>query len=178
MNSEPLTLNTRAQQIKLLILDVDGVLTDGRLYYNAQGEEIKSFHARDGLGIKCLQSMGIEVAVISGRKDRCVEHRVAALGITHYYAGVHDKAAALADLLLKTGFSLAETAMMGDDWIDLPILRQVGLAMTVPEASLLLKKNAHYVTTAMGGHGAVREVCEFILAAQNKLNLVLQRYLV
>ncbi|MBY0345601.1 MAG: HAD hydrolase family protein, partial [Neisseriaceae bacterium] len=81
------------------------------------------------------------------------------------------------DLLLKTGFSLAETAMMGDDWIDLPILRQVGLAVTVPEASLLIKQHAHYVTTATGGHGAVREVCELILAAQNKLNLVLQRYL-
>lgn len=170
-------ITEQARKIKLLIMDVDGVLTDGRLYYNAHGEETKSFFTQDGLGLKLLQSTGVQLAIISGRNDQCVAHRAKALGIDHYYAGVHDKKVALNDLLSLTGITLEESAFIGDDLIDLPILSRVGLAVVVPEAPPLVRQYAHYVTGHSGGRGAVRELTELIMQAQGTFDELVARYL-
>ncbi|AAQ60992.1 KdsC family phosphatase [Chromobacterium violaceum] len=170
-------ISEQARKVKLLIMDVDGVLTDGRIYYNAQGEESKSFYVQDGLGLRLLQGAGVQLAIISGRADRCVEHRARALNIDHYYGGVHDKQVALADLLDKTGLSADECAFIGDDLIDLPILTRVGLAVAVPEAPPQVRQHCHYVTGNPGGHGAVRELAELIMQAQGSFEGVLARYL-
>jgi 3-deoxy-D-manno-octulosonate 8-phosphate phosphatase (KDO 8-P phosphatase) len=127
-------ITEQARKIKLLIMDVDGVLTDGRIYYNAQGEESKSFYVQDGLGLKLLQSTGVRLAIISGRADRCVEHRAQALGIDFYFGGIHNKQEALNQLLEQAAVNLEECAFIGDDLIDLPVLRRVGLAVAVPAA--------------------------------------------
>ena len=171
------TLNELARNIRLLIMDVDGVLTDGRIYYNAQGEESKSFYVQDGLGLKLLQTTDIKLAIISGRADRCVEHRASALGIDYYYAGVRDKKVALDELLAETGLTAKQCAFIGDDLIDLPILRRVGLAVTVPDASALVRQHSHYVTGSPGGHGAVREVAELIMQAQGTFDAIVARFL-
>jgi 3-deoxy-D-manno-octulosonate 8-phosphate phosphatase (KDO 8-P phosphatase) len=170
-------LDSQLKAIKLLILDVDGIMTDGKIYYDHLGHEIKCFHAQDGLGIKCLQSTGIDIAVISGRDDACVQHRVNALGITHYYPGAHDKAAALEDLSIKLGLPYDAMGMMDDDWIDLPIFNRVGFSASVPNAQTLVRQTADYVTLAHGGEGAIRELCDLIMTAQQTLPSVLARYL-
>ncbi|KMN80034.1 3-deoxy-D-manno-octulosonate 8-phosphate phosphatase [Chromobacterium sp. LK11] len=167
----------QARKVKLLIMDVDGVMTDGRIYYNAHGEESKSFNVQDGLGLRLLRSTGVRLAIISGRADRCVEHRAQALQIDHYYGGVHDKKLALAELLACTGLSAEECAFIGDDLIDLPILTRVGLAVAVPEAPALVRQHAHYVTGCSGGKGAVRELAELIMQAQGSFDKILAGYL-
>ncbi|MDE1715159.1 KdsC family phosphatase [Chromobacterium amazonense] len=167
----------QARKVKLLIMDVDGVMTDGRIYYNAQGEESKSFYVQDGLGLRLLSRTGVQLAIISGRADRCVEHRARALKIDHYYGGVHDKKVALADLLQKTGFKADECAFIGDDLIDLPILTRVGLAVAVPEAPPQVRQHCHYVTGNPGGHGAVRELVELIMQAQGTFDAIVEEYL-
>ncbi|RBH47183.1 phenylphosphate carboxylase subunit delta [Pseudomonas sp. MWU13-2860] len=163
--------------MKLLIMDVDGVLTDGRIYYNAQGEESKSFYVQDGLGLRLLRSTGVQLAIISGRADRCVEHRARALQIDHYYGGVHDKKVALNELLERLELQPEECAFIGDDLIDLPIITRVGLAVAVPEAPALVRQRAHYVTGSSGGKGAVRELAELIMQAQGTFDAILARYL-
>ena len=167
----------KAKKLKLLILDVDGVLTDGKLFFDNQGNEYKTFHARDGHGIKLLRQTGVEVAVISGRKSNSVLLRMNSLGIQHVYQGHEDKRAAFYDLLAKIGIAPEEAAHVGDDLLDLPIMVRVGLAIAVNDANFAVKEHAHWCTSALGGNGAVREVCDFIMKAQGNYNDVLSSYL-
>lgn len=167
----------RAAAVRLLVLDVDGVLTDGRLYFGADGQEFKAFHIRDGLGIKLLERAGVAVAVITGRRSAAVERRMRELGIAHLYQGVDDKLAVFADLLARLQFTAQQTAYVGDDLVDLPVMRQVGLAVAVGDADPFLCRHAHWQTTSPGGQGAVREVCELLLAAQGLLDAERARYL-
>ena len=156
----------RARNIRLLVLDVDGVLTDGRLYLSAAGEELKVFHVRDGSGLVAVQRAGITVAIISGRDSAAVTRRAAELGIRHVRQGVADKGAALDQLLEELGVSAAETACVGDDTPDVPMLRRAGLAIGVADAHPALLAAAHWVTHSNGGQGAVREACDLLLSAR------------
>jgi 3-deoxy-D-manno-octulosonate 8-phosphate phosphatase (KDO 8-P phosphatase) len=168
---------TRAASLRLLILDVDGVLTDGGLFYGADGESQKRFNVLDGHGIKLLQQAGVAVAIISARKSPIVERRAADLGIAHLFQGVHDKLSAYNSLLAHTGLAAADCGFIGDDIIDLPVLLRVGFAASVPQGHPEVRARAHYVTQAPGGHGAVRELCDFILRAQGKYEAALAPYL-
>ena len=156
----------RARRIRLLALDVDGVLTDGRLYLSPAGEELKVFHVRDGSGLVAVQRAGIVVAIISGRDCAAVSRRAAELGIRHVRQGVVDKGAELDRLLGELGVEPAETACVGDDTPDLPMLRRAGLAVGVADAHPALLEAAHWITRAAGGRGAVREVCDLLLNAR------------
>ena len=159
-------LKQRAARIKLVVFDVDGVLTDGRLYYGAGGEELKVFHVHDGQGIKRLQRAGVTVAIISGRDSAAVTRRMQDLGIEHVFQGDEDKLPLLERLLTRLGITIEQTACVGDDLPDLPLLRHAGLAVAVSNAQPQLKAVAHHVTAAHGGLGAAREVCDLILEAQ------------
>lgn len=167
----------KAKNVRLAIFDVDGVLTDGSLYLTDGGEEIKAFNSRDGHGMKMLRESGVELAIITGRTSRSVELRAKNLGVELLFQGVSDKAQAFAELLAVRGLDAAATAFMGDDVVDLPILRRCGLALTVPDAPLTVKQHADYVTRAYGGRGAAREVCELIMHAQGTLERQLDIYL-
>lgn len=156
----------RARQIRLLVLDVDGVLTDGRLFISPAGEEFKAFHVRDGSGLVAVQRAGVTVAIISGRDSAAVTRRAAELGIRHTRQGVADKGAELAALLRELGITASETACVGDDTPDLPMLRAAGLAVAVADAHPAAKDEAHWITPSPGGHGAVREVCDLLLSAR------------
>lgn len=156
----------RAAQIRLVALDVDGVLTDGRLYFDQHGNELKAFYTRDGLGIKALQKFGITLAIITGRKSRIVADRASQLGIQHVYQGSDDKLNALADLVSETGIEEQYICYAGDDWIDLPVLDRAGLSVAPSDAASTVRERVHWVTRAGGGNGAVRELCELILHAQ------------
>jgi 3-deoxy-D-manno-octulosonate 8-phosphate phosphatase (KDO 8-P phosphatase) len=162
------TLIERANDIRLLVLDVDGVLTDGRLYFSSRGEELKCFHVRDGAGIVQFLRSGLQVAVISGRDSRAVERRMAELGVSWVRQGVEDKAAALKELLGILGLTANAAACMGDDIADVPILDAARLAVTVADAHASVKSRAHFITQAAGGHGAVREVTDLILESQRR----------
>jgi len=153
--------------IKLLILDVDGVLTDGRIYINDQGEEAKAYHVRDGYGIRLLMAAGIDVAIITGRWSKSVGHRAADLGIMHIYQGVTDKKAVCAKLLEEKHLSGDKVCFIGDDLQDFQLLKFIGLPVAVADAVSEVREAAMYVTEKNGGCGAVREVCELILKAQN-----------
>lgn len=168
----------KAKNIRLLILDVDGILTDGIIYYGSDGMQRKGFHIHDGLGIKLLQRAGIKVAVISGKKSAGVEQRLAELNIEHAYLGNDDKLPLYEELKQKLDLLDDQIAYMGDDLPDLPMLRRVAFALTVPLAPAIIKQYCHYVTTTHGGAGAVREACEFILHAQNKYESVVKSYLI
>ncbi|WP_137936660.1 3-deoxy-manno-octulosonate-8-phosphatase KdsC [Chitinivorax sp. B] len=168
----------RAVSIRLMIFDVDGVLTDGKLYLSDSGEEIKAFNTLDGHGMKMLRLSGVELAIITGRTSNLVALRARNLGITHLYQGVENKLDAFHDLLGKLGLQAEQTAYMGDDVIDLPVMRRSGLAFTVPAAPTFVKRHAHYVTENKGGEGAVREVCELLMQAQGTLDEQLAPYLV
>jgi 3-deoxy-D-manno-octulosonate 8-phosphate phosphatase (KDO 8-P phosphatase) len=159
-------LRERARHIRLLVLDVDGVLTDGRLYISPTGEELKVFHVRDGSGLVALQRAGVAVAIISGRDSAAVTRRAAELGIRHVRQGVADKAAELASLTRELGVAAAETACVGDDTPDLPMLQAAGLAIAVGDAHAALGPVVHWVTSAAGGRGAVREVCDLLISAR------------
>ena len=167
----------RARALKLMIFDVDGVMTDGMLYYSERGEELKAFNIQDGHGIKLLRQYGVEVALITARSSRAVELRAANLGIAHLYQGTEDKRAAYAALLAKLDLAAAQSGYMGDDLLDLPLLTRCGFAATVPAAPQALKTRSHYVTRAQGGHGAVREVCELVLRAQGMLERAIDAHL-
>ncbi len=156
----------RVEKIKLLGLDVDGVMTDGRLYYHDDGTESKTFDVRDGHGIKMLQHAGIETFLISGRECPMVRKRAADLGITEITQGVRDKVPVLERLLSEKGVKAEQVAFMGDDVVDLPVMRRVGFAVAVADSSEFLFDTAHYVTLAPGGRGAVREVVELVLGVQ------------
>lgn len=170
-------LKERALGIRMLILDVDGVLTDGKLYFDHAGNEMKAFNTRDGMGMKALQKAGFEVAVITGRKSESVAIRMEQLGIKHVYQGREDKLEAFLDLLNKTGLDAQQTCFAGDDWIDLPVLMRVGLAVSVADAEERVKQQAHWITTRNGGDGAVREICNLILSANGKDRIILDEIL-
>ena len=156
----------RAARIRMLVLDVDGVLTDGRLYFDNQGNEMKAFCTRDGLGMRALQSQGVILALITGRQSDIVTHRAAQLGVEHVYQGRNDKLNAFNELLSDTGMDEEQICYAGDDWIDIPVLDRVGLAVTVADADPVVKNRVHWVTSRDGGNGAVREICDLILAAR------------
>ncbi|MEP9207316.1 3-deoxy-manno-octulosonate-8-phosphatase KdsC [Enterobacter roggenkampii] len=160
----------KAENIHLLILDVDGVLSDGLIYMGNNGEELKAFNVRDGYGIRCALTSGIEVAIITGRNAKLVEDRCETLGITHLYQGQSDKMAAFNDLLGKLAIAPENVAYVGDDLIDWPVMAEVGLSIAVADAHPLLIPRADYVTHINGGRGAVREVCDLLLLAQGKLD--------
>jgi 3-deoxy-D-manno-octulosonate 8-phosphate phosphatase (KDO 8-P phosphatase) len=160
----------RAANVRLLILDVDGVMSDGLIYMGNSGEELKAFNVRDGYGIRCALTSGIEVAIITGRKAKLLEDRCETLGITHLYQGQSDKLIAFQDLLDKLNIPAEQTAYVGDDLIDWPVMAKVGLSVAVSDAHPLLVPRADYVTHIAGGRGAVREVCDLLLLAQGKLD--------
>ncbi|HLP98407.1 MAG TPA: HAD family hydrolase [Sideroxyarcus sp.] len=170
-------LAARIKPLHLVAFDVDGVLTDGGLYLSDSGEEFKRFNSLDGHGLKMLKASGMELAIITGRTSKCVELRAKNLGITRLYQGVEDKLAAMQSLLADLQLSPEQAAFMGDDVVDLPAMRRVGLALSVPGAPQLVRDHAHYVSQREAGHGAVREVCELILGAQGNLDAQLAYYL-
>ncbi len=158
----------RAKRIRLLLLDVDGVMTDGHLTFDSAGKEIKSFHIRDGQGIKLLQAAGIQVGILTGRKSKAVESRARELGIRIVLQSVRDKSSALQTILKKENLSAEQVGYMGDDLIDVRVLSSVGFALAVADAVPEVKMVAHYTTRLRGGEGAVREISEKILKAQGK----------
>jgi 3-deoxy-D-manno-octulosonate 8-phosphate phosphatase (KDO 8-P phosphatase) len=152
--------------VRLLVLDVDGVLTDGRLYYGPRGEALKVFHVRDGLGIKRVAAAGIAVAVITGRRSTMTGRRCRELGIRHLLQGVEDKLAAFQLLRGRLGVSARASACVGDDVPDVPLMREVGLSFAVADAHPRARSAAHVITRLPGGAGAVREVCDYLLEAR------------
>ena len=164
------TVMEKAAKIRLLICDVDGVMSDGLIYQGNSGEELKAFNVRDGYGIRCLLTSGVEVAIITGRKAKLPEDRANTLGITHLYQGQSDKLLAYRELLDKLAVRPGEVAYIGDDLIDWPVMAEVGLSAAVADTHPLLLPKADYVTQIAGGRGAVRELCDLILLAQNKLD--------
>lgn len=166
----------RLKQIKLLLLDVDGVLTDGSIIYNNNGSETKVFNVRDGLGIRLLKESGIEVGIITGRSSDALIHRCKNLGIVYIFDNVFNKAEILDLILKKTDVRAEEVAFVGDDLLDLPLMKIVGLSIAVADAHDTIIQNAHVITLKKGGNGAVREVCEEILKAQGIWGKTLERF--
>lgn len=158
----------RASRLRLMVFDVDGVFTDGSLYFTAEGDTMKSFNSLDGHGVKMLQSVGVQTAIITGRQSGIVAARAKELGITHLYQGVADKTVALAELLEKTGIPAGDCGYMGDDWPDLAVMRRCGFAAAPANAHPDVIQRVHWVAQSRGGHGAVREVCDAILRAQHR----------
>lgn len=166
----------RAAGIKLVIFDVDGVLTDGSLFLGDDGQEYKAFHSKDGLGMKMLQATGIEIGIITARSSQVVSKRMESLGIKHVYQGNLKKITAFEDLKQKLMLQNDQIAFVGDDVVDLPIMRQVGLAVCVQDGHRLVKQQAHWETPSPGGRGAAREVCELVMEAQGTLQSTLESY--
>jgi 3-deoxy-D-manno-octulosonate 8-phosphate phosphatase (KDO 8-P phosphatase) len=167
----------RAARVKLMIFDVDGVLTDGGLHYGMEGEIIKRFHVQDGLGIRLLQDFGVQTALITARQSPIVLRRATDLGIQHVQQGVHDKAEAFEHLLEKTGLSETDCGYAGDDLIDLPVMTRVAFAASVPNAHPEVISRAHFVSQSYGGGGAVRNICDFIMRANGSYLKALRRFL-
>ncbi|MFL0797003.1 MAG: HAD hydrolase family protein [Cellvibrionaceae bacterium] len=172
----------RAKNIRLLLLDVDGILSDGRLYFGNSGEEIKAFNILDGMGIKLLKNSGVQVGIITGRSSQLLERRANNLGINLLVQGREDKFTALNELLESKpegldDITLNEIAFMGDDLPDLPVIRRVGLGLTVPNGHTEVQNNAHWQSERKGGEGAVREACDFILKAQGNYDTAIEAYL-
>lgn len=172
-----LELSQKTRRIRLVAFDVDGVLTDGRLYYSETGDAMKAFDVRDGMGMKLLQDAGIELAIITSRRAPAVLLRAADLGITHVEQAVADKRTAFDRLIAGLGIASEEAAFMGDDLVDLPVFRHCGFAVTVASAPALLKRHADHVTRAAGGRGAVREFCEMLLHSRGELVAQTRRFL-
>lgn len=166
------TLKNLAKNIKLLILDVDGVLTNGQIIYDSNGHELKFFNVKDGLAIKQLQSFGVDVAIITARESSIVNKRANELGIKYIYQNQKNKTLAYENLINKLNITNEQVAYLGDDWGDLPVMLKVGLPGLVQDGEELLKPYVKYITNKPGGYGAVREFIYFILEAQNKLNLI------
>ena len=167
----------KAKHIRLAIFDVDGVLTDGSLYISDSGDEYKAFNTLDGHGMRMLKQSGVELVIVSGRTSRCVEMRAQNLGIGLLYQGVEDKLEIYSSLLAKFGLAPEATAFIGDDVVDLPVMRRCGLAICVRDSPALVKQHAHYVTQLPGGRGAVREICELIMQAQGTFQSHMSHYL-
>ena len=162
-------IHARARRVRLAIFDVDGVLTDGALVFSGSGEELKVFNVLDGHGMKLLQASGVALAVITSRASRAVEERMRNLGIDSLFQGAQEKLPAFNQLIERQGIAAEAAAFIGDDLQDLPVLKRCGFAATVPDAPAAVRRHAHYVTRARGGHGAVRELCELIMHAQGTL---------
>lgn len=165
----PLLVKERAAAVKLMVFDVDGILTDGSLYYGEHGELMKRFNSLDGHGLRLLAESGIGVALITGRSGPIVDRRAAELGIADVMQGVRDKGKALTEVAQRHNVTLDQTGYMGDDIIDLPALQRAGFAASVPNAPAYIAQGAHWVSTLPGGSGAVRECCDLLLAAQGRL---------
>ena len=166
----------RTKNIKLLIFDVDGVLTDGSIIIGDDGEEYKAFHSRDGHGTKLLQYTGVEVGIITGRTSKVGEHRMTSLGINHVYQGQKVKLPAFEKMIKQLELKPEQCAYVGDDWVDLAIMSRVGLAIAVQDAAPLVREKAHWITKANGGKGAAREVCELIMKGQGNLQDQIERH--
>lgn len=179
MNMHLLPADTieRFEKIKLLILDVDGVMTDGGLIISDDGQEYKIFHAHDGLGMKLLKASGVQTAIITGRTSNVVKQRAESTGVSLIYQGAENKLTAFKDLLTQTGLAAHEIAFMGDDVVDLPPMRNAGLAIAVPDAPQLVLDYAHYTTKKAGGKGAVREVCDLIMQVQGHYDDIMAQFL-
>jgi len=166
----------KANQIRLVIFDVDGVLTDGSLYLGDDGQEYKAFNSKDGHGMKMLQASGIAIAIITGRTSEVVRIRMHSLGIEHVHQGVENKAEAYEQLKQEMGLGDAQIAYVGDDVVDLPVMVRVGLAISVADGHPLVTRHAHWTTRHAGGRGAAREVCELLMDAQGTLQTALDAY--
>ena len=169
-------LHEKIKKVRLLVLDVDGVMTDGKIIIDDLGNETKHFHVRDGHGIKMLIRHGIDVVLLTGRKSAVVEHRAKDLGISEVHQGAHDKLIVINEILRSKSLSYENVAFIGDDIVDVPVLKRAGFSVTVFDASDHIKRYVHYITKKAGGAGAVREVCEIILHAQDKWNDVAKKY--
>lgn len=167
----------KLKRIRLLLLDVDGVMTDGRIVYGAEDQEIKQFHVRDGLGIRLAMRAGINVGVVTGRQSEALMNRCRNLGIGLIFAGVSDKAALLDRIVAQTAVAAENIAFAGDDLVDLPLMRRIGLSITVADAHEIVKAHADLITTAPGGTGAVREICEALLKSQGHWESIVKEYL-
>ncbi len=170
-------MKKRLANIELLLLDVDGVLTDGSINYCDSGEQIKRFNVKDGLGLKLLMNAGIGVGIITGLSSKALEHRCNKLGITLLFAGIKNKSKVLDSIITQTGINLDNIAFVGDDLIDLPVIQRVGISFSVADACDDVKKRCDIITKKKGGHGAVREVCENILKAKGVWRDILNKYL-
>lgn len=170
-------MNLKLAHIELLLLDVDGVLTDGSITYSDSGEQIKTFNSRDGLGLRLLMDSGIGVGIITGRKSNALKYRCENLGITLLFDGIKDKLKALDTIILQTGTAAEKIAFAGDDLIDLPVIKKVGFSFCVPDAPKEVKDHSDCVTLLKGGRGAVREICESILKAKGLWDAILNRYI-
>jgi 3-deoxy-D-manno-octulosonate 8-phosphate phosphatase (KDO 8-P phosphatase) len=168
---------SKARNVRLMGFDVDGVLTDGALYFNAQGDEMKAFSSADGHGLRMLAAAGITLAIITGRRSRAVELRAENLGIEWVLQGVEDKRTAMAGLLKQLDLTFADAGYMGDDVVDLQLMRACGFSATVPDGHALVKRHADYVASGAAGRRAAREVCELILKAQGRLDGMMAEYL-
>lgn len=177
MNNNVTAATDKAARLVLMGFDVDGVLTDGTLYFSSQGDEVKAFSSLDGHGLKMLQRAGVEVAIISGRSSPALELRARNLGVKELHMGVEDKRALLVELAAKRGIELAQAGYMGDDVVDLPILRACGFSASVADAHGEVLARVDYVATKGGGRGAVREVCDLIIRAQGKWDAAMADYL-
>ncbi len=169
-------IEKKLQDIQLLLLDVDGVLTDGSINYDNNGNEIKTFSVKDGLGIRMLKDSGIDVGIITGRSSEALLHRCKNLKIEHIFDGISDKEKALKEILVKFDLNADNTCFIGDDFPDIPAMKRVGLSVAVGDAHNELKKIADITTKANGGKGAVREICERILSSKNLLSGIIERY--
>jgi len=167
----------KAAQLRLMAFDIDGVMTDGRLYFTEDGREFKAFNTLDGHGLKMLQKAGVSLAIITGRTSGAVAARAANLGISQLYQGVENKAACMAQLLKDMNLTWEAAGYMGDDVVDLPLMLACGFSAAPANSHPAVKERAHILTTGRGGEGAVREVCDFILAAQGKLDAAMAPYL-
>ncbi|HOO89347.1 MAG TPA: HAD hydrolase family protein [Syntrophales bacterium] len=170
------SLSEKLKTITLLVLDVDGVLTDGKIIIDDRGNESKNFNVRDGHGLRLLMRGGVDILILTGRRSEVVQHRANELGIKDVYQGVHDKAKVLGEILNERGLSGDSVAYMGDDIVDLPVFRIVGFSAAVADALDYVKEESDYVSKKKGGDGAVREICEMILVAQGKWSEVTERY--
>jgi 3-deoxy-D-manno-octulosonate 8-phosphate phosphatase (KDO 8-P phosphatase) len=171
-----LSAEQRAARVTLMILDVDGVLTDGRLYYGAQGEALKAFAVRDGHGLKLLQAAGIEVAILTARRSEIVAVRMKELGIARVLQGAADKLAGFEQLRAAAAVPAERCGYVGDDWPDLPVLARVGFAATVADACDEAKSRSHWIAASAGGRGAVRQLAEFVLRAQGRFDALLAKH--
>lgn len=175
--SAPITAEERARDVRLVVFDVDGVLTDGRLFFDDDGRQYKAFHSQDGLGLRMLMDSGVKVGVLTGRNSGVVEHRMRDLGIELVIQGHREKLPAFAAMMERAGVSAAQTAFVGDDVVDLPPMRAARFAIAVANAHPLVVEHAHWKTTRAGGLGAAREACEFVMRAQDTLHKMLAPYL-
>ena len=169
-------LQERAAQVRMVIFDVDGVLTDGRLFIGDDGQEYKAFNSKDGHGMRMLLDSGVDIGIITGRTSEVVRIRMESLGIRHVFQGRREKLPAYDELKAAVGLSDEQIAFVGDDVVDLPVMRRAGFAVAVQDAHALVKQHAHWITPSEGGRGAARDVCELVMGAQGVLAAALAKY--